>query len=609
MEEQHRLWSDVLIAELQSCNIRRVRSESLTHKQHEMVKNLFYKEWLSLLTPIALHANKPLPTLLNLNLYMLVELVKLTVPSEKHYAVVAIPGNLPRIIWLPSEAGSEFILIEDVMAMFIKELFRGYEITEHGLMRLTRTAEMTVDEENDEDFADVMTDALRSRYKNQPVRLEISAKPHCVEYAAANFKVKPHMIFKTSEWVDLKSVAAMAFQPQFSHLARPAWKPKQHPELGEGADFWDALKERDIMLHYPYESFDTFNHFLAAAADDPNVLAIKQTLYRTAKNSLVVKSLKKAALSGKQVTVLVELKARFDEEANIEWAHQLENAGATVLYGIAGLKTHAKACMVIRRETEGVRRYVHLGTGNYNEKTAVLYTDHSFFTSNETIANDVTAFFNVISGYSDPVGFSAIEMAPYRLRKTIQRMIEREIMAGQNNQPGLIIAKMNSLVDQAVIQDLYRASQAGVQILLNIRGVCCLKPGIPGLSENIRVVSVVDMFLEHSRMFYFQNAGDEELYLSSADWMPRNFDRRIEIIFPVKDPVLKKKLTEVLKLYFKDNANAWSLSGTGEYTRAVTENKKRFRIQEYLCVKAEEAFVKSQEAFNRELKPQRPVKS
>lgn len=338
-----------------------------------------------------------------------------------------------------------------------------------------------------------------------------------------------------------------------------------------------------MLVHHPYESFDSILHFLKTAASDPDVLAIKQTLYRAAEPSAVIENLEKAAENGKQVTVIVELKARFDEHRNIEWAERLVNAGATVLYGVAGFKIHAKVCLVVRREAAGIKRYVHLGTGNYNEKTAKLYTDLGLFTSDEAITEDITSFFNVMTGFSQPLGFNSITTAPYGLKQMLEKMILREGMKATAEQPGFIMAKMNSLVDHDIIEALYRTSQAGVKILLNIRGVCCLRPGVGGLSENIQVVSIIDMFLEHSRVFYFQNGGDEEIYLSSADWMPRNLVRRLELMFPIREPKMVAYVKDLLSLYFKDNQKAWDLRPDGNYIKRVEKEEKDFRIQPYLC--------------------------
>jgi polyphosphate kinase len=406
----------------------------------------------------------------------------------------------------------------------------------------------------------------------------------------------------------MRSAAQLAFQPGLDELKNPAWEPRAAGDLDEADDVWAAIRAKDTLIFQPYESFDSFTRILNEAARDPDVLAIKQTLYRTGSRSLVIAALEKAAENGKQVTVLVELKARFDEETNIEWARRLEAVGATVLYGIVGLKTHAKICMIVRREPDGIRRYVHLSTGNYNEKTARIYSDFSLITADEEISRDAAAFFNVITGFSQPTGFAKLELAPFGLRKRIQRLILRESMRANSGGTGLIIAKMNSLVDPLTIEALYKASQAGVKIRLNVRGVCCLRPGVKGMSENIEVVSVVDMFLEHARLFYFYNDGEEEVYLSSADWMPRNLDRRIELLFPISSAPLRKEALETLKLYFKDNVKSWVLQSDGSYKKREAGDEKRFRVQEFLCRKYADKKSSSKRSPILDLKPQKPKK-
>lgn len=598
----------VLAPEMEKAGLVRVRPPHLTERQHEYLNNLLHQELMPLLTPIAIRDEHTLPSLVNMSLYRIFQLTDPKVSGSLHYAAVEMPKSYARIISLGSESGYAFILLEDVVSLFARELFPGYQILQQGSIRITRAADLSLDEEKDEDFAKVMSEALRLRRASYITRLEVSAPDELTAFLKEQLKTPDHKICRTGEWIDLKSISQLAFQPIFENLKRPAWVPKPVQDFEEASDVWTLLKERDVMVHQPYESFDAFLHFLNEAARDPDVLAIKQTLYRAAHPSAVVSCLERALENGKQVTVLVELKARFDEQRNIEWARRLVNAGATVLYGVAGLKTHAKACLVVRREVEGIKRYLHLSTGNYNEKTARLYTDIGLFTSNDALSSDVASFFNVITGFSHPVGFSKIEIAPYGLRKKIERLILREAMRSNKDRPGLIMAKMNSLVDQEVIEALYHASQAGVEIKLNVRGVCRLKPGVKGLSENIEVVSIVDMFLEHSRIFYFLNDGDEEVYLSSADWMPRNFDRRLELLFPIEDKKIKKNLAELLKLYFRDNSKSWRLGPDGGWTRIEAADKeKRFRIQEYLIKKAQQAADAAPKGVSvRELKPQKP---
>ncbi len=608
IEQQNLYFEQAMIPEMESHGIVRVPAEALNEKQLEFVKLLFYKEIFPVLTPIALHPDKALPVLANLSLFLVLGL-KPEAPADtaRSYAVIEIPKNFPRMISLPSEKGYSFILLEDLIFMFARELFDGFEIATRGLMRLTRAAEMSLDEETDQDFAKVMAEALRSRNQNRILRMEIAGDKQTKDFLTAHLQVSPGNLFDVKTWFDLKGISQLAFRPLFEDLKRPAWQPRSVPAFEEADSVWDLLKKKDVWIHQPYQSFDYFIQFLSEAAKDPNVLAIKQTLYRTGQDSAVGAALEKAVENGKRVTVLVELKARFDEEKNISWARRLEVAGATVIYGMAGYKTHAKACLVVRREPEGIRRYAHIGTGNYNEKTAGIYSDIGIFSSDEALANDLTSFFNMITGFSRPLGMNRITVAPYGMRNRIKQLIQREILRSRPEKPGIIRAKMNSLVDPEIIDCLYKASKAGVKIQLNVRGVCCLRPGIKGLSENIEVRSIVDMFLEHSRIFHFQNGGDEEVYISSADWMPRNLDRRVEIMFGVEDGEIRRDLIELLNAYFRDNSKSWYLLSDGRYEKVMSPSEdKRFRVQEFLCRKAEQQEEFQKKSAPKELKPQRP---
>lgn len=598
--------NQVIIPELAKSGIRRRVVEDLNERQIDHMTQLFQNEILPLLTPIALHENGPKQNLLNLSLYLVVQIEEREGQKSKRYAVIEIPRHYSRMITLPSDEGYEFILLEDVIRYFADRLFDGYRVIACAHVRLTRAAELTIDEEKDEDFAKVMSEALKNRTDNNGTRLEYSGPKELLHFIQSYCEIAPEYVTENTSWFDLRRISSIAFEPRFYELKRPEWKPVHRAEFENNPDLWSLLREHEILLHMPYESFDAFTDFLTLASEDPDVMAIKQTLYRAGSDSKVIRALEKAALNKKQVTVVVELKARFDEEANIAWAKRLERAGATVLYGVARLKTHAKACLVVRRESEGIKRYVHLSTGNYNEKTARIYSDLALFTTDEKIAQDITQFFNVVSGYSQPTSFTKIEIAPFRLRQTFLKLIERETLRTQKDHPGLIMAKMNSLVDTEIIEALYKASQAGVRVKLNIRGICCLKPQVPGLSENIEVTSIVDMFLEHSRMYYFLNGGDEEIYLSSADWMPRNFDRRLEILFPLENTKIKSQVKDLLKLYFKDNQNSWSLSETGKYVRKTPDGEKPFRIQDFLCKATAQRQEDTKKSITQDLKPQRP---
>ncbi|MBP9865710.1 MAG: polyphosphate kinase 1 [Candidatus Omnitrophica bacterium] len=607
ISQRNEYFLGVLVPELTKAGIHRILPQALTEKQTEYLRNLFQKEISPLLTPVAIREDRALPILSNLAIYRFVELREPSQDAPLHYAVIQMPKKASRMIALPAEQGYSFILVEDVVSLFLKEIFAGYEILNQGVLRITRAAEFSLDEEKDEDFAKVMSEALRSRRNSHIVRLEVSATDRMTDFIKTRLSVPDQRVYRNQGWVGLRHLMELVHQPMFESIRRRAWVPKPNLEFDPtGGDIWSVIRERDRWVHHPYESFDCVLRFLADAAQDPDVLAIKQTLYRTDRNSLVIKALEKAAENGKQVTVLLELKARFDEERNIEWARRLENAGASVLYGVAGLKTHAKACLVVRREIDGIRRYVHLATGNYNEKTAEVYSDIGFFSANEALTADVAQFFNVITGFSHPSAFKKIEISPHGLRRRLTRLILREGMRSTKQKPGLIMAKMNSLVDSDIIEALYRVSSQGVQVKLNVRGICCLRPGVKGLSENIEVTSIVDMFLEHTRLFYFQNGGDEEVYFSSADWMPRNLDRRLEILCPVDDVKNRTELTELLKLYYKDNVKSWELLPDGTYSKKTPGSEKPFRVQEYLCKKAEESQSSGQKKTWQELTPQKP---
>jgi polyphosphate kinase len=607
LERRNDYFLKTLVPELAGAGFVRMLPESCNPSQLEFLSNYFQKEVLPVLTPIAIADDRPMPTLANLRLYFVAGLLVPGAKAVPKYAVVEIPHKIfRRMVYLPTDRGHPFVLIEDLISAFAASLFPGHEVVEKGSMRLTRGAELSIDEEKDDDFARVMTEALRERRTGDIVRLEVSVNAPWSAFLREKLQIAAEDVVVNPSWLDLKSIARLAHQPGFDPLKRPSWQPRVLPAFAKSRDLWSLLNTKNILISHPYESFDAVLRFVDEAADDPDVLAIKQTLYRADQNSAIVRALERAAEKGKRVTVLVELKARFDEESNIGWAKRLTTAGASVLYGIAGLKTHAKVCLVIRREREGIKRYVHVGTGNYNENTSALYSDIGYFSSNDDLANDLSAFFNMITGYSQPIPWAKIEVAPFGLRRKLLRMIRRESLRSTPEKPGLIRAKMNSLADTDLIEALYQASRAGVRIELNVRGICRLRPGVPHLSENIRVISLVDQFLEHSRIFYFSNGGEEEIYLSSADWMPRNLDRRIELLVPIDDPGGKKELIEILDVYFRDNTKTWSLQPDGRYAKLEPGKGKKVRAQEVLCQRAltaEDILLKSMPA---ELKPQRP---
>jgi len=552
--------------------------EDLNVSQRAAMDQFYHDIVFPVLTPMAVDQSRPFPLVHSLGVYLAVVLRRDGEPEEEPYfAIVQVPSILPRTIELPRRQNSkksEFILMETIIKRHIHSLFTGYVPIAVHSFRLTRNADMTLNEEGAEDLLEEIEKELRKRRWGSPVRLEIEKgmHPYALEMLQEEFEIDDH-VFLFDGPLDLTYLMRFATSlPGYDALRYPPVKPVYPKELvdeeGEaGGDLFAAFTKQDVLVHHPYESFDAVTDFVTQAAHDPKVLAIKMTLYRVSGNSLLVQSLARAAEAGKQVTVVVELKARFDEERNIAWARRLEQAGCHVVYGLVGLKTHAKLLLVVRQEATGLRRYVHVGTGNYNDMTAKLYTDVGLFTSHAVIGEDASALFNEMTGYSAPRDWKALSVAPNGLRDSLFRLIRREAANAKAGKPARIIAKINSLSHQEIIDELYEASQAGVRIELIVRGVCSLRPGVPGLSQNVRVISIVDRFLEHSRVFYFENGGDPEVYIASADWMTRNLTRRIELMCPVFDRKLRQSLVNLLELALKDNVKARELQSNGTYAR------------------------------------------
>jgi polyphosphate kinase len=490
-----------------------------------------------------------------------------------------------RFITLPTDGRYEYILLEDVVALYAERFFPGEPIVECVPFRITRNADMSVREDLTSDLLSEMKQVLDARKKSDCVRLEIAdrATPVLLDFLKSVHEIGDESVYRLPGPLDLAALMRLTDTQGADHLRYPPWPPQPSPDVDLRAGLFETLGTRDVLLCHPYDSFDPVERLVQEAADDPEVLAIKQTLYRTSRNSPIVASLARAAENGKHVTAIVELKARFDEARNIAWATNLEQAGVQVIYGVRGLKTHAKLCIIIRREPHGIQRYLHFGTGNYNEITARLYTDISYMTCDRDLGADATAFFNAVSGYSQPQHFRKLEAAPIGLRDKLLEMIGSETERCKQGQGGRILAKLNALSDPQVIDGLYAASQAGVEIRLNVRGVCCLRPGVPGLSENITVVSIIDRFLEHSRILFFHHGGDERYFISSADWMSRNLDRRVELLIPVDDPAARKRLAVVLETCLSDNVKARRLQPDGSYERVKPPRRTRpIRSQEVL---------------------------
>lgn len=566
--KQYDCLSKDIFPALECEGIRHLHPDTLDAREAEAAERRFHEEVFPVLTPIAVESRESCLRIAGLTLHLVARLRKADAPRSKDVlAVIPLPGALPRFAQIPSKTGHHFLLLEELVARHAHRFFPGFKIIETATFRLTRNADMSVDDDAD-DLLDAMQGLLSERKAGAPVRLEIqaSASQTLVRRLAKciNIDTRSHL-YRLDGPLDLKPFIGFAAQQEHERLSYPPYKPQPVGAFAGAVPVWDVLRERDVLVHLPYESFDPVIQVLNEAADDPQVMAIKQTLYRTSGDSPIIAALERAALNGKLVTVLVELKARFDEARNIGWARRLSEAGAQVIYGVLGLKTHAKSLMIVRREADGVRRYCHLSTGNYHDSTARLYEDVGLFTSDPDIGADVANFFNAVTGYSEARDWRQCAIAPTGMRQRIEEMIEREIALSSKEDPGLIMIKMNSLLDTDLSALLYEASRKGVRVKVCVRGICCLRPGVKGLSENIEVTSIVGRYLEHSRVFYFRNGGDEEVHLSSADWMPRNLDRRVEIMFPVQDEQHRDRLIDILRVVFSDNERAWRLGQDGAY--------------------------------------------
>ncbi|MCW2277592.1 RNA degradosome polyphosphate kinase [Heliophilum fasciatum] len=583
VKEQYGHFSEHIVPELRAKGIRCLGYDELNRQQKAFVEQYFEQTVYPVLTPMAVDQSRPFPLLANksLNLAVLLEADQALVGRKTVFAFVQIPVLLPRCIRLPSNRGVSFIYLEEVIKSNLDVLFRGNRVIESATFRITRNADLAVDEEGAEDLLEAIEKELQKRKWGAAVRLEIEAgvSSRLKNYLKDDLELGEEDVYLMPGPLDLTAMYRIADLPGFEHLRHRKMVPSVPEDLADAKDLYQAISQKDILVHHPYESFQCVIDFVTQAANDPHVLAIKQTLYRVSGDSPIIAALADAATKGKQVTVLVELKARFDEERNIAWAKKLEQSGCHVVYGLVGLKTHAKITLVVRQEKGRIRRYVHLGTGNYNDSTARFYTDFGLFTCDERFGADATDFFNEITGYSLPSSWREIEVAPLGLRKKLLDLIEREISLTTPEKPGRIIAKMNSLTDEHMIQALYRASTAGVHIELIVRGICCLRPGIPGVSEHIKVISIVDRFLEHHRIYYFHNGGQEELYLSSADLMTRNLDRRVELLFPVKKPRLLRRIKGILIVMLHDNVRARRLRSDGKYDRVQPQGQARLQSQ------------------------------
>jgi polyphosphate kinase len=559
-------------------------------KQRRFLRSYFAAEVLPALTPLAVQELSPCPVLPGLQLNVAAVLSQRLDDGSPKIVVIPVPVGFPRFVTIRGDEGLSLARLEDIIAENCDQLLGEADVRRTAVFRVTRDADVAIDDDDAGDLLQAVEHAVLTRRRRGAVRLEISAHAdaHLRHWLVDRLRLRPEEVYEIDGMLDAAALMEIAGRSGFDHLKSPDW-PSQPPQdlLGED-DLYEALRDHDAMLFHPYERFEPVMQMVSQAAGDPDVLAIKQTLYRTSGESPIIGALERAAENGKQVTVLVELKARFDEARNVGWARQLEEAGCHVIYGIAGLKTHAKALLIVRREGGRIERYVHLATGNYHDKTAKLYSDIGLMTTDRAIASDVAAFFNLLTGYSEPVGFSKLALAPTELRQRFEELIEREIRTSTREEPGLIMAKVNSLHDRGIAEALYRAAQAGVRVRLNVRGICCLRPGLKGVSENVEVRSIVDRFLEHARIFYFRNGGHEETYLSSADWMTRNLDKRLELLVPVKEANLRRRLVGILDTFFADNVKARRLLPDGTYEPVPREGPP-LRAQEKLYADAVEA--------------------
>ena len=578
--------------------------EDLTEDEAYYVDRYFNENVYPVLTPMAFDSSRPFPLIRNktLNIAALLRKKNGEEDDELDFAMVQVPSVIPRIVELPEEKDEEgnpqrvVILLEEIIERNMPSLFLNYDIIASQPFRVMRNADLTIDEEEAVDLLEEIQKQLKKRQWGEAIRLEIQAgvDKRLLKILKKELSINSQDIFDINGPLDLTFLMKMYGLRGFDHLKAPGYTPKPVPALMNEDDIFTNIRKGDILLHHPYQSFDPVVRFVRSAARDPEVLAIKQTLYRVSGNSPIVAALAEAADNGKQVSVLVELKARFDEENNINWAKKLEKAGCHVIYGLVGLKTHSKITLVVRMEEDGIRRYVHLGTGNYNDSTAKLYTDCGILTCSPQIGEDATAVFNMLSGYSEPLAWNRLSVAALWLRARCLRMIRRETENALAGREAHIMAKMNSLCDKEIITALYEASHAGVKVELVIRGICCLRAGVPGLSENISVRSIVGNFLEHSRILYFYNDGSEELYMGSADWMPRNLDRRVEIMFPVEDEALKAKVIHILEVELADNVKAHILQPDGTYEKVDKRGKVLVNSQQQFC---EEATAEAKAVF------------
>ncbi len=596
VDEQYSLYNHSLLTALKSNKIHIIKTHEKLSKQQAEVADQYFKEMVyPVLTPMAVDSSRPFPLIRNNTINIAALIAKKENKKEVAFATVQVPAVIPRLFFLENtEENIKILLLEELIERNLDKLFLNYDVICSATYRIMRNADLTIDEEDAEDLLKEIQKKLKRRQWGEVLRLEIEegADKRLLSILRREFAIKEPDLYMINGPMDLRFLMKLYGMIDKETLKNPVFEPHPVLELID-RDIFEVIQKKDILLHHPYQSFEPVVEFIRNAACDEKVLAIKQTLYRVSGNSPIVKALAQAAENGKQVTVLVELKARFDEENNILWAKMLEKAGCHVIYGLVGLKTHCKITLVVRKEEEGICRYVHLGTGNYNDATARLYTDMGLFTCSEAIGEDASAVFNMLSGYSEPKRWNRLILAPLWMRKRFLSFIEREQLAAKEGRTARIIAKMNSLCDKEIMKKLYEAAAAGVKVDLIVRGICCIKTGLPQTHDNITVRSIVGTFLEHSRIYYFYHDGIEDIYMGSADWMPRNLDKRVEILFPIEDEQIKQKVLHILQIQLEDTVKAHILKENGTYEKIDKRGK--------ILINAQETFIKEGNIYEKNM--------
>jgi polyphosphate kinase len=604
MCDLHTCFTDVVSPALASGGIRRADINALTAEQDTALHDLFSEELFPVITPIAVDPTKDFPHLHNLTLHILIRLQAISGKDQAdRYAVMSLARTGSRIVQLPAESGFTYVLKEEVVIKYLPNWFPGYEVKECAVFRFTRNADFAVHEEEAPDLLSGMEDVLEERKTGECIRLEVAdgISPSLLHFLGDQLAIDKKSIYPIKGVLNMKDFMSVAFLEGFDELKVDPWPAQRSPDIISNEPMFKQIAKRDVLLYHPYETFDPVVRFIEEAAADPDTMAIKMVLYRTSSDSAIIAALKRAAENGVNVTVLMELKARFDEERNINWARNLETCGVQVIYGVKGYKTHAKICLVVRRESTGVVRYCHFGTGNYNESTAKLYGDVSYMTNNPELGADASGFFNALCGYAQPNGFKMISMAPIGMRDKLLELIGYETERALNGKKAVINVKVNSLVDVALSEKLYEAAAAGVKVHLNVRGICCLVP-----TKNITVTSIIDRYLEHARIIHFHHGGKPRVFIASADWMPRNLDKRLELMVPVEDPVCRDRLIQILELHLSDNQNMWKLLPSGSYERIVERDNPAVRSQQVLYEQACEAVAAASKNRRTRFEPHRP---